>query len=100
MLSLATNDGAAPKSADAVMHDGQEFIATGSKPYRTKDGRDVAIITWSSECVTCGASFTFERSNASDLRPTRRCPLHRNWMLKVARERKLRAAAARQEPSG
>lgn len=43
---------------DYITPDGRTFWHLASIPHECKDGRQIELAVWHSECVDCGASFT------------------------------------------
>lgn len=80
------------KPGDRIVYDEQAYECVGFEPYIRKDGEQIELLVWTSECVTCGAPFRM-RIARSILKPgfTRRCPEHKSGVrVKTERNRQQR----------
>lgn len=57
---------------------GQTYKVIGSFERERRDGTIATILTWTSDCASCGEPFTFTTpAKASKFQPNRRCQKHK-----------------------
>jgi len=93
-----------PMSGTVLMHEGQRYVAVGSRLHRKKDGAQTPLIQWRSHCATCGEPFEFSTCLQAP-HPNRRCPAHHRPGLSVTRlgraaSKKFVAGKRRRKPAG
>lgn len=61
--------GQPPNAGDQFTLDDRTIVCRGNKPHTTRDGRDIVLIEWTSDCAHCHRSYdfasTFDVSRAS-----------------------------------
>ncbi|MFN3297500.1 hypothetical protein [Caldimonas sp.] len=55
--------------------EGQSYVLIKTQPHIRRDGKPSVILTWRSQCLSCGADFEFT-TGLSLLYVNRRCPAH------------------------
>ena len=55
--------------------EGQSYVLVKTQPHTRCDGKSSVILTWRSQCLSCGADFEFT-TGLSLLYVNRRCPAH------------------------
>ena len=74
----------------SVLYDGQTYTIISIDPHIRSDGKQTTLISWHSECATCGAGFV-SRTPVAVRNLNRRCSVHKSFgraATKAAKERK------------
>lgn len=75
-----------PPIGTVIALDGQSYVLVASEPYRRRDGADVRLLTWHTECAQCSAPFTVQSGLAVE-HFNRRCVKHKRPGSRVNRSR-------------
>ncbi len=60
-----------------VTIDGQRYHSSGPVPHIKRDGGQIDLNGWTTDCAECGKKFDLATAPSAVFSPTRRCPSHR-----------------------
>lgn len=101
--------GAWPDPGQQMTYDGQAFVTSGVRTYRTVNKTTVPVVEWRADCLECGEEFEcyVPLSEEAARGIVRRCPVHRVPRItkagrasKAATEFRLPAPSAKHEMVG
>jgi hypothetical protein len=66
-----------PSAAIIRTYKQQIYECLRREPYVNRKGRTVEVMIWRSQCLACGATFTFKHQARGKFRPNRHCDEHK-----------------------
>lgn len=84
-----------PSVGAEIAYRGQRYVFTASRPHIRRDGAEVVLLDWTTNCAACGAEFTFSTPIVSS-GLNRRCKACAKPGRRVRRSRMHSAAAVAQ----